>query len=1311
MAKTPAAKAIKKGSKKLSFHKQLVLNRYMYRFFKDGTLEGLKSRLGDDRFEGIHEDGQTLFFQELSSNLFEVDRIDLDELRRYDLNIVKYWNQITEYRNRKEDTVMNMKYFQYLSLLFTEIYLDWYFNKKQQLLDGLNAELVEFNKEQGKADLFQPYVLSDLNKLAFWNATGSGKTLLLHVNILQYQHYFRNGHSNVHPDKIILLTPDERLSNQHLKELHESGFDKVKPFNKNDRHHDREFIEVIDINKLADEMGDKTVAVEAFEGNNLVLIDEGHKGTGTAAGAWMRRRDTLTKGGFAFEYSATFGQAVAKGNTVAKNEEELQKTKAKTLFDTKAINKLDDEQKAQLVLTDVEQRKARIEATREVYGKCVLFDYSYKFFYSDGYGKESLILNLNPENDKEPDATDSKRYEYFTACLLSFYQQQYLYSKHTDKLNEYNIEKPLWVFVGNSVSTTKDGESSDIHEVLKFLAWFLNNEHQAKAWIADFIQNKARILDTKGRSIFDKRFLPLTTFSGDVYADIIKKLFNATHTGQRLLVQNLKGSKGELALRVGTSEPFGLINVGDSPKLYKACEEDEDFDYESNDFASTLFHTIDNKDSDIHVLIGSKKFTEGWSSWRVSTMGLLNMGRGEGSQIIQLFGRGVRLKGQGYSLKRSTVTQRPKGIHLERLETLNIFGVRADYMSTFKQYLEDEGIPQSDEILELDFPTRSNVPTNKLKTLKLKDGYKDNQKNGFKRVYFPHLYEVPVDFKGKLKPAHVKLDLYPKLEALSTTDKKEKVLVDQRVEGKLDPKVIAAFDFDRLYLELQAFKLQRGWSNLRLDKQKLMDFCLGKTEDQNHWYTLLIPSSDLTLKSFSDVRKQEDIMLRLLCDFTDRFYKALKNAYEGQFYEVTRVHEEDPGMINMYHFEIDDTSDGEVYKDKLEELSQLVASGDLGAAKEWGAPGVIAVSFDKHLYYPLMSLDKKQDVPLRMRPKAFDSESEIQFIEDLENFLKTPRGQEIVGDKSLYLLRNADTKAKGLGFATAGNFYPDFLLWLVDTETNKQWLALVDPKGIRNLNLDDAKFGLYQEIKELEGKLNDKDLSLSAFVVSATEHKDLINVSEFQDQLEERNILFMDDNTYLEKMLLKMLAFSHMPIEDMSEDQLANLLLAKVKWADQSTQTRAKSLHVMHDSVQFMKCLTVNGADGSGGATYQKLPGFMKLLKNIVSVDGDFSLGLLSDVLCLGAIVRAMETVLTKEIKLSPEAALVLLGFPKQMKRTARELLDELEKLCKTYGLSRLDENGVQSILSHLEEHDVVKKVSDEEGVWELNERFSISPF
>ncbi len=413
-----------------------------------------------------------------------------------------------------------------------------------------------------------------------------------------------------------------------------------------------------------------------------------------------------------------------------------------------------------------------------------------------------------------------------------------------------------------------------------------------------------------------------------------------------------------------------------------------------------------------------------------------------------------------------------------------------------------------------------------MKTLKLKDGYKDNQKHGFKRVHFPELYQVPAEFEGKIKLPHVKLDLYPKLESIDTNRKGDNTPVNVRFEGKLDYKVISAFDFERLYLAVQDYKLQRGWSNLRLDKQRLMDFCLGNSGFSNKWYTLLIPKSELDIKQFSDVKKQEDIMLRLLLDYTERFYNALKNAYEGQFYQVTQVQEDDPGMIKMYHFEIEESDDGLDYAQRLEQLQDIVAKGDIGKAKEWNAPGMVAVTFDKHLYYPLLSIEKNADLPLKMRPMAFDAPSEITFIQDLEAFIETPKGQDIIGDKSLYLLRNADTKSKGLGFATAGNFYPDFLLWLVDDKTGKQWLSIIDPKGIRNLNLDDAKFGLYSEIKALEPKLADKDLSLSAFIVSETLHSDLINVSEPKDKLEDRNVLFMEDTgpVYLEKLFRKMVA-------------------------------------------------------------------------------------------------------------------------------------------------------------------------------------------
>jgi len=1092
-----------------SFHKQLVLNQWLLGFFKGGSLQALKLRLGEDRHEGVDEDGQTGFFHELTQNLFEVDRFSEQDLRRYDLNIVQHWNGITERRNKLEGIVLNMKYFQYLSLLFTEIYLDWYFNKPQQLLDGLNEQLKAYNNQADAEHRFQPFLADELNKLAFWNATGSGKTLLLHVNIRQYLHYFQQG-KEAYPDKIVLLTPNEGLSRQHLDELNLSGFGFSRLFDKNRSGVFKGTIEIIDINKLGDEMGDKTVAVEAFEGKNLVLVDEGHRGTGTAAGAWMSRRETLVRGGFAFEYSATFGQAVAKGLTVQKAELEVMKKKAKVLFETVNLKKLDDAQRHQLALTTEEKRRARTLATREVYAKSILFDYSYKFFYEDGYGKESLILNLKDEDFSQEDIAR----QYFTACLLSFYQQQFLWGANREKLTDFNIEKPLWVFVGNTVS----GEDSDILNVLRFFAGFVNDEVKSKLWLKDLLANTARLLDGKGRNIFHDRFTPLMGFDVDeVYSGILKRLFNAD-AKQRLKVVNLKNSKGELVLRIGESDPFGLINIGDDVGFFKEAEKPENlalFDTEADDFGGSVFGTLNNKDSQLHVLIGSRKFTEGWSSWRVSTMGLLNMGKGEGSQIIQLFGRGVRLKGRDYSLKRSTPAQRPKGAHLERLETLNIFGVNAGYMATFKEYLKEEGITPTDEIIELDFETRPNLPKSKLKTLSLKDGYKDNQIKGFKRTIYPWLYEVPVEFAGKIKEAHITLDMYPKIEAMGSQDKGAAIAEGNvRHMGKIASETMAMFDWDRIYLSVQEFKQLRSWSNLRLDRSRLIDFCL----DQNGWYTLFIPKSEMTIRRVADISKQENILIRLLHDYTDRFYKSLKSAYEGQFYDIVNVREDDDTLLKVYQFAIDDTPDGEAYEQKLKVLQELVKDGKLGEASKWNAGQMVAICFDSHLYYPLFAIEGA--APLKLRPLAFDAPSEVSFVRDLEDFYNSSLGKQVIGKRSLYLLRNADTKAKGLGFALAGNFYPDFLLWLVDDETGEQWLNFIDPKGIRQMNLHDPKLGLYKEVKVLEAKLADPKLTLNAFIISGTSFADLLNVSVKKSDLEQRNVLFMEDGgaTYLKKM-------------------------------------------------------------------------------------------------------------------------------------------------------------------------------------------------
>lgn len=436
-------------------------------------------------------------------------------------------------------------------------------------------------------------------------------------------------------------------------------------------------------------------------------------------------------------------------------------------------------------------------------------------------------------------------------------------------------------------------------------------------------------------------------------------------------------------------------------------------------------------------------------------------------------------------------------------------------MATFKEYLKEEGITPSDEIIELDFETRPNLPRGALKTLALKDGYKDNQIKGFKRTHFPWLYEVPAEFVGKIKEAHIDLDLYPKLEAMATQERTSAAPDSNiRHKGKIASSTMALFDFDRIYLAVQEFKQLRSWSNLRLDRARLVEFCLTRDD----WYSLYIPKAELAIRTIADIGKQQDILIRLLQDYTDRFYKSLKTAYEGQFYDIVSVKEDDDTLLKVYHFEIDNTEDGEAYEKKIRDLQVLVKEGKIGEASKWNAGQMVAICFDRHLYYPLFAIEGA--VPLKMRPLAFDAPSEVQFVRDLEAFYQSPLGQKVIGKRSLYLLRNADTKAKGLGFALAGNFYPDFLLWLVDDATGEQWLNFIDPKGLRQMSLNDPKLGLYKEVKVLQKKLADPKLTLNAFIVSGTPFASLLNVSCKQADLEDKNVLFMPDGgpVYLKKL-------------------------------------------------------------------------------------------------------------------------------------------------------------------------------------------------
>jgi hypothetical protein len=66
-------------------------------------------------------------------------------------------------------------------------------------LESLNA----FRASRSEFAAVPPFELEDLRRLAFFMATGSGKTLLLHVNLWQILHYLQVGR---HPEALVRRT-------------------------------------------------------------------------------------------------------------------------------------------------------------------------------------------------------------------------------------------------------------------------------------------------------------------------------------------------------------------------------------------------------------------------------------------------------------------------------------------------------------------------------------------------------------------------------------------------------------------------------------------------------------------------------------------------------------------------------------------------------------------------------------------------------------------------------------------------------------------------------------------------------------------------------------------------------------------------------------------------------------------------------------------------------------------------------------------------------------------------------------------------
>jgi len=254
--------------------KYLVLSKYFMReVLGVPSLKNVREVLLRAK-PGVDSDGVTYFCRKLMDELDTTLKIQPDMLMAYDKNIQEYVDYINKRRNN-----VSLKYFQYLALLVTEIYLDRLTNDTNRFVSDLNEFLHTYSNEVKFKKELSNFTSEDLKKLAFWMATGSGKTLIMHMNYLQFMRY-----KPFEPSNIILLTPNEGLSTQHHEELRISGIPATL-------YHENLLaatgstvipgqVLVIEITKLKEEKRGSgvTLPLDAFEGRNLVVVDEGHKG-------------------------------------------------------------------------------------------------------------------------------------------------------------------------------------------------------------------------------------------------------------------------------------------------------------------------------------------------------------------------------------------------------------------------------------------------------------------------------------------------------------------------------------------------------------------------------------------------------------------------------------------------------------------------------------------------------------------------------------------------------------------------------------------------------------------------------------------------------------------------------------------------------------------------------------------------------------------------------------------------------------------------------------------------------------------------
>ncbi len=438
-----------------------------------------------------------------------------------------------------------------------------------------------------------------INRLAFYMATGSGKTIVIIKLVELLSVAIRMG---LIPKKnIMFFSANEHLIKQFEKEIEKYNrnkdyskqidFKSLKSVKNKDFYHaPKDFFQKIALFYYrADLMNDEESKENLLNykdywdnGENYVILDEAHKGNKSES----KRQaifSLLSLKGFLFNFSATFTE-----------ESDL--------------------------ITAV-------------------YNLSVGEWVKLGYGKESVLLkknNLSAFKELKDLNDREKEIALLKALLLLGMQKRYQ--------TEGYFYDPLMLVFTHSVNV----ENSDAEIFFKTLARVIENDDGS-----DFLKAKDDLLE--------ELKAPEFLFSDDKDKDYKVKVFKEglkgmdfkglkeevfyANNGHIEVIINPKNNQ-EIAFKLNTSDKvFCLIRIGDITEWI--CEKLKSVKVVSKNLSfkeESYFSQIDK--SSINILVGSRTFDTGWDSTRPSVILFLNIGLDDDAKklVKQSFGRGVRIE-------------------------------------------------------------------------------------------------------------------------------------------------------------------------------------------------------------------------------------------------------------------------------------------------------------------------------------------------------------------------------------------------------------------------------------------------------------------------------------------------------------------------------------------------------------------------------------------------------------------------------------------------------------------------------------------